>query len=127
MLATDLGNIAVYLIAGLLSAIFLLVGRRLIRANKADTEAIVQASADRTRDEMNLRLSALHDDMRDRLGASEKEISGLRTKLAQETGGNNHGMRQAINEIGANVNGVRADLSRLQGSFEQYVTDHAKL
>ena len=120
MLAADAANVAVYLVGGVLCAVFLLVGRRLIRANKADTEAIVRGEVDKLRGEMNTRLNGMHEDMRDRMDAAEHEVAALATKLAAETGGNSHGLRQAVNDIGAQV-------AKLQGSFEQYVTDHAKL
>lgn len=120
MLAADAANVAVYVVGGVLAAVLLLVGRRLMRANKADTEAIVRTEVDKLRGEMNVRLDGMHEDMRDRMDAAEHEVAGLATKLAAETGGNSHGLRQAVNEIGSNV-------SRLQGSFDQYVKDHARL
>lgn len=118
-MAAALVNVLVYVAGGVFCAAVLLLGRRLIRANKADIRDIVREEVDKLRGEMNERLSAMHEDMRDRMDDSEKELSALRVKLASETGGNSHGLRQAVNEIAA-------DLSRLSGSFYQYVKDHAR-
>ena len=121
MIAADVTSVAIYVIAGVLSAILLLVGRRLMRANRADMDTAIDkavtAAFDRARAEYETRIEGLHRAFDKRLDTVETEIGGVRTKLAAEMGGNNHGLRQAVNELAR-------DVHELTGKFDQYAKDH---
>lgn len=42
------------------------------------------------------------------------DVTALTVKLASETGGNSHGLRQAVNELDAKVDGIVIDVTTLK-------------
>jgi outer membrane murein-binding lipoprotein Lpp len=46
--------------------------------------------------------------------AIASDVTDLKVKLASETGGNSHGLRQAVNELDAKVDGIVVDVATLK-------------
>lgn len=48
------------------------------------------------------------------LKAVASDVTDLKVKLAAETGGNSHGLRQAVNELDGKVDGIVVDVATLK-------------
>ena len=56
------------------------------------------------------------DVVRDGTKDIRDEVAAVKVKLASETGGNSHGLRQAINEMQSDLTTVREDVAFLKGA-----------
>lgn len=95
---------AAFYVAGILGALGLVptviwVGKRVTRANRADTESVTRKTIDAALQPFDARMG----------------------RIEQQFGPNGGGLREAVNNVGADVRVVKANVSGLTRRFEDHL------
>jgi hypothetical protein len=81
----------------------------------------------------NVALAPLRDEMTRRFDTNDAKVDALDKRLdgndvlmAQQFGGNSHGIRQEVNEIRHEVGGIAVTVSNLVGRLDQHLSDESR-